>query len=732
MAKIPDISPSFADLGNTPVPTPDQRVTAPAELGAPEEAIARVGAQGVEVANQAIDMQGKTDLAFAKSNYLTSMIEFQKQDENNPDWQGAKQRWLDTSQKAYDTAAQGIQNPRWQAEFEAQAKDDTWRQYSSFLQNVDVRRKNDGYAKTTQSNMNDMSAALGASDEKTVATLMNNVNDKLNNAVAQGYMTPQQAVVDRQEWTRKYGEQKVQQFVEAGNPEGARDWFNKNIAMMNPSQQDISAINAAVTVPRATGTVDRITAGAPIADSKRLGDVQQQMESGNNPSAVSAKGAIGVMQLLPSTAMEVASKMGVPFDPVALAKDPIYNRMLGDEYRNEMIARYHGNQTLALAAYNAGPGNVDKWIQQFGNPNTGAISDADFINKIPFDETRNYVTAINAKAPPIAGVPLDAQNPQASHDAWLTTAAQLPPSVRDLAATGIQTRINAGQQQAIDTQTSAAKTLAQPVLSGQITDPAQLLAPEMQQAWANARPELQKAVMAGMKNQNKESEEFGTKFWQLYNQVHAPEGDATKITDPTTFYQYGAGNGLTLKGIQQLTQELDSKKTADGAARSAMEAQTFKVVKTQVSGEDQYPGMKDPKGEEIFAQAMPLVYKAIADGHAKGIPDSELYNPKSPNWAGSVVQGLIRPPAQWHADISTANMTDEDAPAAPEEKGWLTKLIEPPSRHVEDDLKAGVYSTNPTAKAQGLVQLKRAVLNRSMSQQKFNELALAYGYARKP
>lgn len=738
MAKIPDISPNFSDLGTPPVPVSDRPISS-VDLTAPGKALQNAGAEGEAAANNIMELQGRTDIAFAKSNYITSMINTQKEEENNPDWQGAPKRWQDTSKKALEDATAQIGNLRYKAEFQAEATDLTWRQYSSFLQNNDVKRRQDGMAKTMQSNQNDMTSALAASDDETASTIINNVNTKLKSAAANGFITPAQEIEERNKWVQDYGKAKVQQFQEAGDPEGARDWFNRHINLLNPTPAAVNQINAAVTLPRADGTTSRIMAGAPIADSQKLGDAQQQIESNNNQSAVSTKGAIGVMQLLPSTAMEVATRMGVPYDPERLKNDPIYNRQLGDEYRNEMISRYHGNQTLALAAYNAGPGNVDKWIKQFGNPNVGEISDADFISKIPFKETQNYVTAINAKAPPTPGVPFDGIDPVKSHEAWLTTANTLPPAIRDLASTSIQARFNNDRQAVIDGQTSAAKSMIMPIIAGQINDPSHLQTPEMQQAWSNASPELQKAVLGGLKSQQKDSQEYGPKFWDLYKGVHAPDGDPGKITDPTQFYKYGDGNGLTLKGIQQLTQEIDGKKTADGAAKGAMQAQTFKVIKSQVSGEDLFPGMKDPKGEEIFAQAMPLVYKAIAEGEAKGIPSSELYNPKSPSWVGNVAKGLIRTPDQWHSDIVGANMMDDNQVA--DKSGGLLSAIskyinpfdstiknEANTKALEADFKTGKYST-PDTKPQGLAVLKSAAANGSITKEKFKELAVANGYA---
>jgi len=93
-----------------------------------------------------------------------------------------------------------------------------------------------------------------------------------------------------------------------------------------------------------------------------------QAESGSDPTAVSPKGAMGVMQLMPGTAKEMSAKLGIPYDQARLISDPNYNMALGNAYLKEMQARYDGNATLAVAAYNAGPGKVDEWIKEYGDP----------------------------------------------------------------------------------------------------------------------------------------------------------------------------------------------------------------------------------------------------------------------------------------------------------------------------------------------------------------------------
>ncbi|MCB1556695.1 MAG: lytic transglycosylase domain-containing protein [Alphaproteobacteria bacterium] len=119
-----------------------------------------------------------------------------------------------------------------------------------------------------------------------------------------------------------------------------------------------------------------------------------RQESGFDDAAVSPAGARGLMQLMPATAKEVAQKCGLPGRTEWLTSNPDYNIRLGSRYLQDMLDRYDGSYPLALAAYNGGPGRVDRWIKQFGDPRTGAIEVADWIEMIPFGETRNYVQRV--------------------------------------------------------------------------------------------------------------------------------------------------------------------------------------------------------------------------------------------------------------------------------------------------------------------------------------------------
>lgn len=117
-------------------------------------------------------------------------------------------------------------------------------------------------------------------------------------------------------------------------------------------------------------------------------------ESMFNTYAQSTVGARGLMQLMPATARQVSGELGLPFSSDKLTENPQYNVSLGAGYLQGLVEKYSGFYPMAIAAYNAGPGNVAKWQKQFGDPRSGKIDIIDWIEEIPIYETRNYVQRV--------------------------------------------------------------------------------------------------------------------------------------------------------------------------------------------------------------------------------------------------------------------------------------------------------------------------------------------------
>ncbi len=118
-----------------------------------------------------------------------------------------------------------------------------------------------------------------------------------------------------------------------------------------------------------------------------------RQESEFNPAAKSPVGASGLMQLMPSTAKAVAKAYKVKFEAAQLT-NAAYNTQLGEAHLRVLIDSYNGSYFLSLAAYNAGGGRVAEWIKAFGDPRDPAVDPVDWIERIPFTETRQYVIKI--------------------------------------------------------------------------------------------------------------------------------------------------------------------------------------------------------------------------------------------------------------------------------------------------------------------------------------------------
>jgi soluble lytic murein transglycosylase len=118
-----------------------------------------------------------------------------------------------------------------------------------------------------------------------------------------------------------------------------------------------------------------------------------RQESSFDRNALSYAGARGMMQLMPGTAADWARKLGYGYDGQRLY-DPSYNVMLGSAYFHHLLDVWNGSVPLAVASYNAGVGNVSKWIRAYGDPRTGQVDMIGWIEAIPFSETRGYVQRV--------------------------------------------------------------------------------------------------------------------------------------------------------------------------------------------------------------------------------------------------------------------------------------------------------------------------------------------------
>ncbi|EMP5259673.1 transglycosylase SLT domain-containing protein [Klebsiella variicola] len=216
----------------------------------------------------------------------------------------------------------------------------------------------------------------------------------------------------------------------------------------NIAERTKGMMNADGTLNAYDGTIDadQLTTAMIWQESKG-----SQLDANGKP-LTSKKGAVGIAQIMKDTGPEAAEAAGLPWDEVRWKNDPAYNFALGKAYLNKQLKRFGGNQVLALAAYNAGAGMVNDWINgtnttgknksllKIGDPRTGAITNEDFVRSIPFGETQNYVAKIMDSVPSV---------PKTATMAAITDTPyfhQLSPQAQSSALSGMAEILNKQRQ----------------------------------------------------------------------------------------------------------------------------------------------------------------------------------------------------------------------------------------------------------------------------------------------
>lgn len=197
----------------------------------------------------------------------------------------------------------------------------------------------------------------------------------------------------------------------ANNAEGDTDHFLAAELAQNIGRPDMSVMVGRRAVSSGlTGYGQSAFPRVPVPPSAQYNWTMvhaiARQESQFDKQIVSHAGARGLMQLMPGTAREQAGKLGLGYDASSL-NDPSYNIMLGSGYFQRMLDYYGGSYPLAVASYNAGPGNVNRWITANGDPRLPGADMLRWIEQIPIFETRNYVQRVLENA-----VVYEAMNPE--------------------------------------------------------------------------------------------------------------------------------------------------------------------------------------------------------------------------------------------------------------------------------------------------------------------------------
>lgn len=209
----------------------------------------------------------------------------------------------------------------------------------------------------------------------------------------------------------------------ASDPIGAKKTYDRvrdTLTVESRLRIQNSVINSLETSAASLGLTDaRSGYNGNVRSSFRAGILKAE---GGGSGVSSPAGAVGLMQVMPETGRIVARQLGIPWDPNRLKYDDNYNLVIGTAYLNQMLDRFGGNEWLAAAAYNAGPGAVDKWVKQYGDPRLGQISNEQWAAKIPYAETRGYVAKVMGFTGPGSSPPVTAQMSRAEYDTAIEDA----------------------------------------------------------------------------------------------------------------------------------------------------------------------------------------------------------------------------------------------------------------------------------------------------------------------
>jgi soluble lytic murein transglycosylase len=169
----------------------------------------------------------------------------------------------------------------------------------------------------------------------------------------------------------------------------ALDWGEPHLALLVAK----AAAERGLILPHAYYPVPEFVPDG-LSVSRALALSISRRESEFDPAARSSADARGLMQVLPGTAKQMAEKMGKPFDASKLISDPAYNVTMGSAYLAQMAEEFGPSVALIASGYNAGPGRPRRWITEIGDPRRPDVDVIDWIETIPFAETRTYVMRV--------------------------------------------------------------------------------------------------------------------------------------------------------------------------------------------------------------------------------------------------------------------------------------------------------------------------------------------------
>jgi soluble lytic murein transglycosylase len=139
--------------------------------------------------------------------------------------------------------------------------------------------------------------------------------------------------------------------------------------------------------------VPHFSAVGPEVERSILFSIVRQ-ESAFDQNDLSTAQAMGLMQVTPEAGRHVAARFPIRYNQKKLRSDAVYNMQMGAAELAELLQIYRGSYILTFAAYNAGQGRVREWLERYGDPREPGVDPIDWVERIPFSETRNYVERV--------------------------------------------------------------------------------------------------------------------------------------------------------------------------------------------------------------------------------------------------------------------------------------------------------------------------------------------------
>jgi len=392
--------PTLDDLGARPVPRSQRSIATVRNAGAVADAVGDFGGKVASIGQGMLEKQDKLAYAAAKTAILKADVQTRQELENETDYTKIEGLYTERMKAAREKAAALLPNKSDRSLFVVDTDMDLERGRAA-ISGI-AREKRISARKATFSDGLDslMDAGRDAPDEGTRAAIIGNANEMYDAGAKEGFLSAEEVAEGKRQWASNYITQQITGKLLAEDYDGAKSIFDKNVDKLDwrtaqGLQSDLkrmgdSRLAAQDAYGSAPGYVSADTPVTQPSVGKMLQAIESNESGGRQFGAdgkplTSSAGAVGIMQVMPGTGPEAAALAGLPWDEKRFRTDKDYNRALGVAYFNKQLETF-GDPVVAAAAYNAGPGAVQKALKKGGN----------WLEALP-QETQDYVANFQKK-----------------------------------------------------------------------------------------------------------------------------------------------------------------------------------------------------------------------------------------------------------------------------------------------------------------------------------------------